>query len=214
MTAFDEVREGLIARAIRSHGLIVILRRIEPQEELLALVDDLADAGAQVFEVTFDAPSAANDLRAVGDRLDSRTDGPFVVGAGTLLTIEQLSAARGARADFGVSPVLDLDVVRAAVDAGLPFIPGGMTPTELRTAWLAGATFVKLFPASAVGPQLIRELRGPLPDIRVIPTGGVDSSNARSFLDAGAAAVGIGSAIVRATPEARAALIAQLKNAD
>jgi 2-dehydro-3-deoxyphosphogluconate aldolase/(4S)-4-hydroxy-2-oxoglutarate aldolase len=214
VSAFSDLREGPIASAIRGHRLIVILRRIEPQEELLALVDELADAGARVFEVTFDAPAAANDLRAVGDRLDARTDGPFVVGAGTLLTLEQLSSARAARADFGVSPVLDLAVLHSAVDAGLPFIPGGMTPTELRTAWMAGATFVKLFPASAVGPQLIRELRGPLPDIRIIPTGGIDASNARSFLDAGAAAVGIGSAIVRATPEARAALIAQLKNAD
>ncbi|MEO6349443.1 MAG: bifunctional 4-hydroxy-2-oxoglutarate aldolase/2-dehydro-3-deoxy-phosphogluconate aldolase, partial [Candidatus Limnocylindrales bacterium] len=149
MNDFDSLRAGPIASAIRGHRLIVILRRIEPQEELLALVDELADAGARVFEVTFDAPSAANDLRALGDRLDERPDGPFVVGAGTLLTRQQLDSARAARADFGVSPVLDLDVVRAAIGAGLPFIPGGMTPTELRTAWLAGATFVKLFPASA-----------------------------------------------------------------
>ena len=82
-----------------------------------------------------------------------------------------------------------------------------MTPTELRAGWESGATFMKLFPASAVGPQLIRELRGPLTEIELIPTGGVDGSNAGAFLEAGAVAVGLGSALVRATPEERRAII-------
>jgi 2-dehydro-3-deoxyphosphogluconate aldolase/(4S)-4-hydroxy-2-oxoglutarate aldolase len=106
-----------------------------------------------------------------------------------------------------VAPLLDLGLLRGAVEGGLPFVPGAMTPTEAAAAWDAGATFVKLFPASAVGPSFVRELRGPLPEVQLIPTGGIDAANAGAFLAAGAAAVGIGSAITRATPEERRALV-------
>lgn len=202
-----ELRLGAVAQAVRRHRLIVVLRRIEPQAELLALADALADAGARVLEVTFDADSAAADLGALRNLLDKRRDGPFLLGAGTLLTKDQLAAARGAGADFGVSPVLDLGLTRAAVGTGFPFVPAGLTPTEINGAWLAGATFVKLFPASAVGPQLIRELRRPLPLIEIIPNGGIDATNAPEFLAAGATAVGIGSALTHARPAERRALV-------
>jgi len=200
------MRGGPVASAIRAHRLIAVLRRIEPRDRLLSLVDDLADAGVRAFEITLDAASGADDLAAVREHLSGR-DGSYLVGAGTILRREQLDAARRAGADFGVSPVLDVELVRVAVDEGLPFVPGAMTPSEIAAAWSAGATFVKLFPASAVGPQLVRELRGPLPDVALIPTGGVDASNATAFLDAGAAAVGIGGAITRATPDERRALV-------
>jgi 2-dehydro-3-deoxyphosphogluconate aldolase/(4S)-4-hydroxy-2-oxoglutarate aldolase len=95
----------------------------------------------------------------------------------------------------------------------MPFIPGAFTPTEVATAWAAGATFVKLFPASAVGPTFVRELRGPMPDTQLIPTGGVDASNARAFLDAGAAAVGIGSAITKADAATRRAIVEAVTSA-
>jgi 2-dehydro-3-deoxyphosphogluconate aldolase/(4S)-4-hydroxy-2-oxoglutarate aldolase len=202
------LREGPVARAIRAHRLIVVLRRIEPRARLLALVDELAEAGVRAFEITLDAASGADDLAAVRDRASGRADGDgFVIGAGTILRREQLDAARTAGADFGVSPVLDLELLHAATDIGLPFVPGAMTPSEIAAGWSAGATFVKLFPASAVGPQLVRELRGPLPDVALIPTGGVDASNAGAFLEAGAAAVGIGGAITRASADERRALV-------
>jgi 2-dehydro-3-deoxyphosphogluconate aldolase/(4S)-4-hydroxy-2-oxoglutarate aldolase len=209
----SDLRRGAVADAIRRQRLIVILRRVEPRDRLLRLVDELADSGARIFEVTFDAPSAADDLVALRERLGERADGPFVLGAGTLLTHDQLDAARRAGADFGVTPLRDLGLLAAALDAGLPFIPGGMTPTELGAAWDGGATFVKLFPASAVGPQFIHELHGPLPEIEVIPTGGVDPSNAAAFLAAGAAAVGLGSALVRASPNERRVILASLAKA-
>jgi 2-dehydro-3-deoxyphosphogluconate aldolase/(4S)-4-hydroxy-2-oxoglutarate aldolase len=205
----NDLRTGPTAQAIRHHRLIAVLRRIEPRERLLELVDELADAGLRAVEITFDSASAADDIRALRRRLDARTDGPFVIGAGTVLTLDQLRAARAAGADFGVAPVLDLKLLRTAIAGGFPFIPAGMTPSELRAAWLADATFVKLFPASAVGPQFIREVRGPLREIEIVPTGGIDASNAQAFLDAGAAAVGIGSALVRATADERRALIAR-----
>ena len=128
----------------------------------------------------------------------------------TVLRREQLDDAIAAAADFAVAPVLDHDLIGAALERGVPFIPGALTPTEIASAWEAGATFVKLFPASAVGPALVRELRGPLPDVELIPTGGIDAANAQAFLAAGAAAVGVGSAIVRATPDERAALVRSL----
>lgn len=206
MTA-QALRSGPVAQAIRAHRLVVVLRRVEPQERLLALVDELADAGARIFEVTFDAASAADDVAALRGRLAERSDGPCLVGAGTLLSDSQLAAARSVGADFGVSPLFDPPVVRGAIEAGLPFVPGAFTPSEIAAAWATGATFVKLFPASAVGPQFVRELRGPLPDVQLIPTGGIDAGNARSFLEAGAAAVGIGSALTRATPEARQRIV-------
>ena len=202
------LRDGPVARAIRAHRLIVVLRRVEPRQRLLALVDDLAEAGVRAFEITLDAASGVDDLAAVRESLSGRaSDDGFLVGTGTILRRDQLEAARTAGADFGVSPILDIELIRAAVDMDLPFVPGAMTPSEIAAAWGAGATFVKLFPASAVGPQLVRELRGPLPDVALIPTGGVDASNAAAFLDAGAAAVGIGGAITRATPDERRALV-------
>jgi 2-dehydro-3-deoxyphosphogluconate aldolase/(4S)-4-hydroxy-2-oxoglutarate aldolase len=209
----DAVRGGAVAAAIRQHRLIVVLRRLAPQETLLALVDELADAGARAFEITFDAPSAPSDLVAVCSRLRGRRDGSYLVGAGTVLRRSQLEAARRACADFAVAPFLDPALVSTAVAEGMPFIPGAFTPTEVATAWAAGATFVKLFPASAVGPTFVRELRGPMPDTQLIPTGGVDASNARAFLDAGAAAVGIGSAITKADAATRRAIVEAVTSA-
>ena len=210
MTA-DALRAGEVAQAIRRQRLIVVLRRVEPRDRLLALVDDLGDAGARIFEVTFDAASAAEDLTELRSHLAGRSDDSYLLGAGTLLSDAQLAAARSAGADFGVSPLLDPPLVRAAVEGGLPFVPGAFTPSEIAVAWATGATFVKLFPASAVGPQFVRELRGPLPHVELIPTGGIDASNAADFLAAGAAAVGIGSALTRADAEARRSIVAGLR---
>ncbi len=204
------LRRGSVAREIRRHRVIAVLRRIEPRSALMALVDELADAGIRAFEVTFDAASAADDLAAARSHLASRADGPFVIGAGTILTSEQLEAARGAGADFAVSPIFDRALLDAAVAAGMAFIPGALTPTEIRAAWLGGATFVKLFPASAVGPSLVREMRGPLPEVELIPTGGVDAGTGEAFLAAGAVAVGVGGALVRATPAERRVLVRSL----
>jgi 2-dehydro-3-deoxyphosphogluconate aldolase / (4S)-4-hydroxy-2-oxoglutarate aldolase len=205
-----DLRSRVVATSIRTHRLIVVLRRVEPRDRLLSLVAELADAGVRAFEITMDAPAAADDLAATRRSLHERSDGPFLVGAGTILGQDQLDGARRAEADFGVAPLLDVSLLRSAVEAGLPFIPGAMTPTEVAAAWAAGATFVKLFPASAVGPSFVRELRGPLPEVQLIPTGGIDAGNAAAFLEAGAAAVGIGSAITRATPEERRALVASV----
>jgi 2-dehydro-3-deoxyphosphogluconate aldolase/(4S)-4-hydroxy-2-oxoglutarate aldolase len=204
------LRSSSVASLVRRHRLIVVLRRIAPRDKLLGLVEELADAGARVFEVTFDGDDAVGDLAAIRDRLAARDDGPFAFGAGTIRTPAQLGAAVAAEAEFGVSPVFDRSILEPALGSGLPFMPGAFTPTEADAAWRAGATFVKLFPGSSLGAPHVRELRGPMPEIETIVTGGVDGSNARDFLDAGAVAVGIGSALVRATAADRRRIIASI----
>ncbi|HEX5823218.1 MAG TPA: bifunctional 4-hydroxy-2-oxoglutarate aldolase/2-dehydro-3-deoxy-phosphogluconate aldolase [Candidatus Limnocylindrales bacterium] len=203
-------RSSPVAVAIRASRLIVVLRRVTPRARLVALVEELAVAGARVFEVTFDGEDAAADLELVGDHLRRVGPADAWLGAGTIRTVDQVHRAVEAGATFGVSPVFDRPVLDAADRAGLPFVPGAYSPTEIDAAWRAGATFVKLFPGSSLGADHVRELRGPLPEIETIVTGGIDASNAVSFLAAGAVAVGIGSALVRATPDERRSLIAAI----
>lgn len=202
MTA-DRMGRGPVAEGIRRHRLVVVLRRVEPFDALDALVGELLHAGARIFEVTFDSPSAADDL----GRLQRHHGDAAIIGAGTLLGRERLEAAIEAGAAFGVSPTLEPEVVARAAERGLPFVPGAFTPSEIAAAHAAGATFVKLFPASAVGPSFVRELRGPMPHVELIPTGGVDADNAAAFLEAGAAAVGMGGALVRAATAERRAMV-------
>ena len=208
------LRASDAAALIRSERLMVVLRRVSPQAALLALVGELAEAGVRVMEVTFDAESAAEDMAACRRRLPTSGPERCIVGAGTIRTLAQLDAACHADADFGVAPILDLEIVAAALDRGLPFIPGAYTPTEIDLAWRNGATFVKVFPASSLGPAHLRELRAPLPEIETIPTGGIDAASAPGFLEAGAVAVGIGSAIVRATRDERHAIVAAVRGAN
>ncbi|HEY7703188.1 MAG TPA: bifunctional 4-hydroxy-2-oxoglutarate aldolase/2-dehydro-3-deoxy-phosphogluconate aldolase [Candidatus Limnocylindrales bacterium] len=201
------LRRSPVADLIRARRLIAILRRVQPRERLLDLVASLADDGVALFEVTFDAPAAADDLDAVRERLAAGGHGHAVVGAGTILGEERLEAALRCGAAFVVAPTLDRSLLHAAIGRGVPVIPGAYSPTEIAAAWSAGATFVKLFPASSLGPAHVRELRGPLPDIELIATGGVDAASAGAFLSAGCVAVGIGGALVNASPAERAAIL-------
>jgi 2-dehydro-3-deoxyphosphogluconate aldolase / (4S)-4-hydroxy-2-oxoglutarate aldolase len=213
-------RASPVADAIRRARLVAVLRRVTPRARLLDLIYELVAAGVELFEVTLDAETAIDDLtaardhlRAVGPDAAGGDGGPQrhpLVGAGTVRTVAALQRAIDAGADFGVSPVLDHAVLDAALAAGLPFIPGAFTPTEVDAAWRSGATFVKLFPGSSAGPAHVRELRGPLPEVELVVTGGVDPSNAAAFLAAGAVAVGIGSALLRASPDERRRLVAEI----
>jgi 2-dehydro-3-deoxyphosphogluconate aldolase/(4S)-4-hydroxy-2-oxoglutarate aldolase len=207
-TAVTALRHAPVADHIRSHRLIAVLRRIEPRERLLTLVTSLAEDGVRVFEITFDAPNAGDDLVAVRERLAGSGLGDAVVGAGTILTAGRLEEAVRCGAAFVVAPTLDVAIVERAVELGVPVIPGAYSPTEIALAWSAGATFVKVFPASSLGPSHIREVGGPLPDIELIATGGVDATNAASFLAAGCVAVGVGGALVKGSRDERRALLA------
>ncbi|WGM20294.1 bifunctional 4-hydroxy-2-oxoglutarate aldolase/2-dehydro-3-deoxy-phosphogluconate aldolase [Paenarthrobacter sp. OM7] len=146
-----------------------------------------------VFEITMDSETAVADITKL------RNAGA-TVGAGTVLDKEQAAAALDAGAEFLVSPYLDEDLVGWASAQGIPVSPGALTPTEIVRAWNAGAAAVKVFPASVAGPQLIRELRGPLGHIPLMPTGGMTAENVRGFIDAGAVAAGVGGWLTGAPP--------------
>jgi 2-dehydro-3-deoxyphosphogluconate aldolase/(4S)-4-hydroxy-2-oxoglutarate aldolase len=165
----DALRNGPVAAAIRRHRLIVVLRRVAPQAALLDLVEELADAGARAFEITMDGPAPEADLAAVRERLGRRAGERCMVGGGTVLRRGQLEAARRAGADFAVAPLLDVDLVSTAVHTEMPFIPGALTPTEVHAAWTAGATFVKVFPASASRSGVRARAPGPAPDVEPDP---------------------------------------------
>jgi 2-dehydro-3-deoxyphosphogluconate aldolase/(4S)-4-hydroxy-2-oxoglutarate aldolase len=176
---------GAVER-IRSERLVAILRRVPDVD---ARVSALADAGFGVVEITFDDP----DAPAAIERARSRGD--VTVLAGTVRRAEQVDLAATAGAEAVVSPGFVREVVERAAELGVPAVLGALTPTEVEAAWRAGAALVKLFPGSLGGPTYVRELLAPLAEIPLLVTGGIDSRNARAFLDAGAIAVGAGSVL-------------------
>jgi 2-dehydro-3-deoxyphosphogluconate aldolase/(4S)-4-hydroxy-2-oxoglutarate aldolase len=183
------VRRPPVPDEIRSGRVIAIGRRLQPGS-ILPIAEALAEGGVRAFEVTMDSLDAIAALTALAREY---SNGPLVLGAGTVLDIPSAEAAVDAGARFLVTPHIDLELIQWAVDREIPIFPGAFTPTEILAAWRAGASAVKLFPASAVGPKFVRELRGPFADVPLIPTGGVSRENASAFIAAGALGVGVGS---------------------
>ncbi len=175
--------------AIVEGRVIAIARRLDPTT-LPAIAEALAANGIRAFEVTLNSPGAVDSIRLLASGSSSER---LLVGAGTVLSIDEAEAALEAGARFLVTPHLDVALVRWAAERGVPILPGAFTPTEILTAWRAGAAAVKLFPASVAGPAFIRDFRGPFPEIPIVPTGGVTVENAAEFLRVGAVAVGLGS---------------------
>jgi 2-dehydro-3-deoxyphosphogluconate aldolase / (4S)-4-hydroxy-2-oxoglutarate aldolase len=177
---------------IGSTPLIAIVRFHEGGD-LRGTVDALTKGGVKALEITIDTPGA---LQAVDDAAAAgRT-----VGVGTVLTDEQVRASADAGARFVVSPGLIPEVIEAAHEVGLEPMPGVFTPTELIRAIAAGARVVKVFPASCGGPSFLRALRGPFPDVPLVPTGGVRIDEIGAYLEAGATAVAVGSELVGRSP--------------
>ncbi|MDE1161577.1 MAG: bifunctional 4-hydroxy-2-oxoglutarate aldolase/2-dehydro-3-deoxy-phosphogluconate aldolase [Acidobacteriaceae bacterium] len=176
---------------VRKTGLVPVLRA-ESVEQGYALAEAIAAGGCDVLEVTMTVPGAvALITRLVKERPD------ILIGAGTVLTAEQAKACVGEGAQFIVSPAFDAATVEFCAKSGIGVLPGALTPTEVLRAWNAGADVIKVFPASAMGgAPYLRSLKAPLPQIELIPTGGVSLTTAREFLDAGAYALGIGADLV------------------
>ncbi len=190
-TARPAIPAGLI-----EGGVVAIARRLGP-EVAPRVSDALAEGGVRAFEITLNEPQAValRAIEAVAARAAATGSG-LAIGAGTVLTIEAAGHAIDAGATFLVMPHIDAALVAWATARGVPTLPGAATPTEVLTAWRAGAAAVKLFPASAVGPAFVRECLGPFPDIPLVPTGGVTAATAGAFIAAGAVAVGLGSWLV------------------
>ncbi|KRC62587.1 hypothetical protein ASE14_01795 [Agromyces sp. Root81] len=185
---------------IREQGIVAIVRAGSP-ETAATSVATLIEAGLRAIEVSLVTPDALNVVR------DAAAEAPsgVAIGVGTVLTSAEVAAAAEAGARFIVSPVFDPEVVRGAVEARLDVLPGVATPTEAVSAVRAGATAVKLFPASLWTPMALDEVRRALPWLETVPTGGVSPTTAPEWIRAGATAVGIGSALTRADDPAVAA---------
>lgn len=171
---------------IRGERVVAVLRRVLDVDPV---VEALLAGGIRILEVTLDS----EDALATIERLRARPD--VTVLAGTVRTPEQADAAAAAGAEGCVAPALVPEVVERCRELGVPAIPGALTPSEIEAARALGAELVKLFPAGAIGPGYVRDVLVPLAGVPLIVTGGVDPSNARQFIDAGAVAVGVGSAL-------------------
>jgi 2-dehydro-3-deoxyphosphogluconate aldolase/(4S)-4-hydroxy-2-oxoglutarate aldolase len=179
-------------RRIEEVRIIPVLR-LRSAELASRAIDALLDGGLTVFEVTLTIPDAFAAIRSLTQRLGHRA----LIGAGTVLGPDDARASIEAGAEFLVSPGLEPRVLAVAQEKDVAAIPGALTPTEVMAAVGLGADCVKIFPCSAVGgPKYLRALRGPLPRVKLIPTGGVTLTNAHEYLAAGAVAVGIGSELV------------------
>jgi 2-dehydro-3-deoxyphosphogluconate aldolase/(4S)-4-hydroxy-2-oxoglutarate aldolase len=174
-------------------GIVAILRA-PSSEQLTNVARALFDGGIDIIEVTFTVPRALELVAALQKDLGNRV----LLGVGTVLDPETARAALLAGAEFVVSPSLNLDVIRLCHRYDKVVMPGAFTPTEILAAWEAGADLVKVFPSDAVGPGYLKALRGPFPQIRLMPTGGVNLETLPAFIKAGACAVGVGSCLVEA----------------
>jgi 2-dehydro-3-deoxyphosphogluconate aldolase/(4S)-4-hydroxy-2-oxoglutarate aldolase len=173
---------------LTSTGVIAISRGLA-QEQVQPVAEALARAGVGGLEVTLNSPGALRTIEVLRKEWEPDV---LAIGAGTVMTQQQGAAAQDAGAGYVISPHLDEDLVAWARSAGLPMLPGALTPSEIVRAWSAGATAVKVFPASAMGDSFVRELRGPLGHIPLVPTGGVDDVRAGRLIRDGAVAVAAG----------------------
>lgn len=176
---------------VLDRGIVAIIRA--PSGELLAdVAEALYEGGIDVIEVTFTVPGILDILNQVRNRLA----GKILLGAGSVLDTETARSAILAGAEYIVSPAVNIDVIKMCQRYGKLVMPGAFTPTEVLTAWEAGADIVKIFPADVGGPAYLNALHGPLPQVRLMPTGGVNLETLESFVKAGACAVGLGTALV------------------
>ena len=165
---------------------------LDDLSHVLNLASALVDGGVAVMEFPLTNPEAVDAIA----RLRTKLQRDALIGAGSVLTPEQANAVIDAGAQFVVSPNTSLAVIDTCLNRGVPPIPGAMTPTEIMTAVQLGAPAVKVFPARGLGPAYIKDVLAPMPDLRLVPTGGINADNAQAFLRAGAFALGVGGALV------------------
>src|SRR5437868_11277351 len=185
-------------RQVLDCGIVAVVRAPDG-DQLVEVCRALVDGGVTVVEITMTVPNALDVVRQVRQALGDR----LLLGAGTILDPETARAALLAGAEYLVAPTVNLEVIRLCRRYDKLVMPGAFTPTEILTAWEAGADVVKVFPAEVLGPAFFKAVRGPLPQVRLMPTGGVDLTTAAAFLKAGACCLGVGSQLVE--PKAVAA---------
>jgi len=182
-----------VTAQIEAMGVVAVIRMKDPAK-LRAVVDALAEGGVRALEVTMTVPRAVELIRDLAPTMPAG----FLLGAGTVVDAATAQAVIDAGAQFVVSPVFRRDVIRACHERDVPVMPGCFSPTEILDAHDAGADVIKVFPATMLGPQFVKDVRAPLPQVKLMPTGGVTLDNAGDWIRAGAVAVGVGSALVDA----------------
>jgi 2-dehydro-3-deoxyphosphogluconate aldolase / (4S)-4-hydroxy-2-oxoglutarate aldolase len=190
LTANERATRPLVQQ-IEEAGIVAVIRLKEP-EKVRAVVDALAEGGIRALEVTMTVPGAVEVIRQLAPTLPSG----FIFGAGTVCDADTVARVVDAGARFVVSPVFRRDVIEACHARDVAAMPGCFTPTEILDAWDAGADVVKVFPATALGPGYIKDVRAPLPHVKLMPTGGVTVENAGDWIRAGAVAVGVGTSLL------------------
>jgi 2-dehydro-3-deoxyphosphogluconate aldolase / (4S)-4-hydroxy-2-oxoglutarate aldolase len=193
MRATSSKRAAVVAQ-IEALGIVAVIRLKDPKK-LRAVVDAMAEGGVRALEVTMTVPGAIELIRALAPSLPEG----FLLGAGTVTDPATAHAVIDAGASFVVGPVFRPEVIAACHEHDVAAMPGCFSPTEILAAHECGADIVKVFPATALGPQFIKDVRAPLPQVKLMPTGGVSLDNAGEWIRAGAVAVGIGSALLDAT---------------
>ena len=176
---------------VAKHKLVAIVR-LDDLSIAGALTAALTEGGIRAIEFTLTNPDAVPTIAAMRKSVDERV----AIGAGSVTTSDQVRAVADAGAQFVVSPVSKRDVIAACAERGLPAMPGAFSPTEIQQAWEWGASVVKVFPANHLGVRYIKDVKAPLPHLRLMPTGGVNADNIREFIDLGAFAVGVGSSLI------------------
>jgi 2-dehydro-3-deoxyphosphogluconate aldolase / (4S)-4-hydroxy-2-oxoglutarate aldolase len=167
--------------------IVGIIRNI-PLDDVMQILPLFREAGLTTVEITMNSPNAAEIIRMAREK----ESGGLNIGAGTVCTKADLKQALDAGAQFIVTPIIDKKVIRSCVKKQVPVFPGAYTPTEIYQAWSLGATMVKIYPATALGPEYVKDLLGPLNQLKLLPTGGVGLENMAAFLKAGAVGLGIG----------------------
>lgn len=183
-------RYGMLQKLTQT-GIAAVIRISEPAK-LFSVVSAIHDGGIDCIEITMTTPNALDLIKQARNKFQD----DVLVGVGSILDPETAGMAIHAGAQFVVSPVLNLDVIRIAHRYDRLCISGAFTPTEVLTAWEHGADVIKVFPASSVGPKFLKDIKGPLPQVKLTPTGGVNLDTVVDFLRAGAEFVGVGSALL------------------
>lgn len=180
-----------ILSKIEESGVVAVVR-LNDSEKLPQIIDALAKGGVRALEITMTTPNAIDIIKEASQNLSD----DFIIGVGTVLDQETARMAILVGAEFVVSPVLNISLIKMVNRYGKVMICGAFTPTEINAAWENGADVVKVFPATALGPKYFKDINGPLPQIKLTPTGGVTLENTAEFIKVGASCVGVGSALL------------------
>ena len=176
---------------IQKHKIVAIVR-LDDLSTAQHITGALVGGGIRAIEFTLTNPDAVITIAAMRKTVDEAV----AIGAGSVITVDQVRAVADAGAQFVVSPVSKQDVIAACLERNLPAMPGAFTPTEIQQAWEWGASVVKVFPANHLGKRYIKDVKAPLPHLRLMPTGGINVDNLCEFLNLGAFAVGVGSSLI------------------